>query len=112
MGFLGEADISKSTLVCATEPQRFFSRGQIKCKPAPSLGPVFGDIQKLTWALAHLDSLTLICYDKRLDSYKVHPELRSHVNSIPSDVRERMEYNALVLIFHTFPKDPDLVDKL
>jgi len=111
MVFLGEADVPKGMLLRAAEPWRFFNRrGEPDSAPAPDLGPVFADTRQLESALKHLESHALIQYVQPSDAFTVHSSLRLYVeSSSPSQLVQKMKYNASRLVFHTFPTDSDLI---
>jgi len=111
MVFLGEADVPKGMLLRAAEPWRFFNRrGEPDSAPAPDLGPVFADTRQLESALKRLESHALIQYVQLSDTFTVHSSLRLYVeSSSPSQLVQKMKYNASRLVFHTFPTDSDLI---
>jgi hypothetical protein len=106
--FLGEADIPKSMLLRAAKPKCFFNRsGELDFAPAPDLNPLFACSQNLDSALEHLEALALIRVSAALESITVLPKLRSLVECTLGDTRRVMEYKASLLVFHSFPEDPD-----
>ncbi len=106
LGLLGDANIPKSMLLRAAEPKGFFNRaGEIDYAPPPDLNPLFACKKDLNRALQSLESLAFISFVGITD-IRVQPKLRSLIDT-KGDARRNMEYKASLLVFHSFPVDPD-----
>jgi len=97
--FLGEANIPTYMLRHETAVDFTLS---------PSLHPLFAEFQHLGSALHRLKELELITYDEAFQYIITTIKLRSIVECISGNIR-RMEYKASLLVFHSFPVDPDAI---
>jgi hypothetical protein len=96
-------------LLRAAEPKPFFnSSGEPDSAPAPDLNPLFERSQALDSALERLEALALIRISRALESITVLPKLRSLVERTLGDARGIIECKASLLVFHSFPEDPDV----
>jgi hypothetical protein len=107
--FLGKANIPKNMLLCVAKPKGFFNQaGELDFASAPHLNSLFTDSQNLGSDLQCLEYLALIRDEvSRNKSIRVLPKLRSLIEITLGDARRKMEYKALLLVFHSFPLDPD-----